>query len=269
MFLQRSQSGENDFLLDGVRFLCVQGDYSLKTDKDRLVILKDREILEKYVTELGAEPIKNVFEFGIFQGGSPALFTLWFELEKFVGVDVSAPIPDFDEFLKRHDLGKRIRPYYGISQADRSSVERIIQDEFGATPIDLMIDDASHRYTTTKKAFEIGFPLLRPGGSYVIEDWGWAHWVNFGSFRGQTALSKLVMELVMLCASRNDIVSEVRVFPWFVVVKKSLRAPKLAGMKLDSLIHKEGIELVGTKDLNLLGVSKLLMSRLAHSITRR
>ena len=262
-------TGENDFLLDGVRFLCGQGNYSLKSNKDRLVLLKDREILDKYASEFGVEPIKSIVEFGIFQGGSPALFTLWFELEKFVGIDVSAPIPEFDEFVMNHERGNRIRTHYGVSQADRSGVERIIRDEFGTTPIDMIIDDASHRYSTTRKAFEIGFPWLRPGGSYVIEDWGWAHWAGFDNYPGETALSKLVMELIMLCASRNDIVSEVRVFPWFVVVKKSPRAPQLNGMKLDSLIHRHGIELVGTKDLNLLGVAKLVMSRLANSIRRR
>jgi hypothetical protein len=123
--------GENDFLLDGVRFLCGQGNYSLKANKDRLVLLKDREILDKYASEFGVEPIKSIVEFGIFQGGSPALFTLWFELEKFVGIDVSAPIPEFDEFVTKHECGKRIRTYYGVSQADRSGVERIIRDEFG------------------------------------------------------------------------------------------------------------------------------------------
>lgn len=79
------------------------------------------------------------------------------------------------------------------------------------------------------------------------------------SFRGHTALSKLVMELIMLCASRNDIISEVRVFPSFAVVKKSRSAPELHGMRLDRLIHKRGVELVGSRNLNLLGVGKLVL----------
>lgn len=259
---------DHDFYLDGVRFHCAQGDYSLKSSRDRLILLKDRGTLEKYASQFGTESIKNVFEFGIFQGGSPALFTLWFDLDKFVGVDVSDPVSAFDEFVRAHEL-KQIRTYYGISQANRSRIESIIGSEFGDTPIDLIIDDASHRYSTTRHAFEISFPLLRPGGNYVIEDWGWAHWRGVDSFRGQTALSKLVMELIMLCASRNDIISEVRVFPSFVVVKKSLCAPELRGMRLDTLIYKRGIELVGSRNLNLLGVGKLVLRRLTDAFRPR
>jgi len=266
---QLNWTGENDFLLDGVRFLCVQGHYSQRSTEDQLILLKDRNILAKYAAEFANDTVKNVLEFGIFQGGSPTLFTLWLELEKFVGIDVSGPISAFENLIANHPCGKRIRTYYNTSQADRISVERIIRDEFGATPIDLIIDDASHRYAETKKAFEIAFPLLRSGGSYVIEDWGWAHWADFKSLPGHTALSKLIMELVMLCASRNDIVSEVRIFPGFVVVKKSASSPNLHGMKLDDLINKQGIELVGTRDLNLGGVSQLLISRLRNMIRRR
>lgn len=260
---------DNDFTIDGVQFVCAQGDYSLKTNKERLILLKDRTTLDKYEREFGTEVIKNVFEFGIFQGGSPALFTLWFELDKFVGVDISPPIHDFDEFVRNHESGQRIRTYYGVSQADRLRVHEIIRNEFGTTPIDLIIDDASHRYSATRKAFEISFPLLRPGGSYVIEDWGWAHWPSFKGFKGQTALSKLVMEIIMLCASRNDIVSEVRVFPSFVIVRKSSSAPELTDVCLDKLVHKEDIELVGTRDLNLSGVGKLLTRRLLDAFRHR
>jgi len=260
---------EKEFVLEGVRFLCVHGDYFVKSDDQRLVLLKDREILDVYARQFGSEPIKNVFEFGVFQGGSPALFTLWLDLEKFVGVDVSQPIPAFDEFVNQHGLERRIRTHYGVSQADRVRVQQIIREEFGSAPLDLIIDDASHRYSTTRKAFEIAFPLLKPGGHYVIEDWGWGHWSAFNGYQGQTSLSRLVMELVMLCAGRRDIVSEVQVFPWFVVVRKSLTAPPLPDMKLDRLIYKKGIELVGTTDLNLLGVSKLILSRLVSSVRRQ
>lgn len=106
---------------------------------------------------------------------------MWFDLDKFVGVDVSEPVSSFDEFVRARDL-KQIRTYYGVSQANRGKIESIIVDEFGDTPIDLIIDDASHHYAATRHAFEISFPSLRPGGSYVIEDWGWAHWPSVTRF---------------------------------------------------------------------------------------
>jgi hypothetical protein len=88
------------------------------------------------------------------------------------------------------------------------------------------------------------------------------------SFKSQTALSKLVMELVMLCGSRRDIISTIRVYPWFVLVEKGLDAPAMDEMNLDSLIHKRLIELVGTRNLNLGGVAKLILARIAGAFRR-
>ena len=250
------------FSIDGVRFQCVQRDYSLKSGEDRLVLLKDREMLDNYSRVVGTDRIRNVLEFGIFQGGSPALFTLWLELDKFVGIDVCQPVAVFDAFVARRALGEKIRTHYGVSQADEVRVADIVRNEFGATPVDLIIDDASHHYSRTRRAFEIAFPLLRPGGSYVIEDWGWAHWPTLPAvFRGQTALSMLIMELTMLCASRKDIVSEIRIFPSFVVVTKALAAPPLPDMSLDRLCNRRGVQLAGTKHLNIAGFSRLLAER--------
>ena len=48
-------------------------------------------------------------------------------------------------------------------------------DEFGGEPLDLVIDDASHVLGPTRSSFESLFPHLRPGGTYLIEDWNSAH----------------------------------------------------------------------------------------------
>jgi hypothetical protein len=115
----RSGLSDKEFSVDGVRFLCALDDYSLKTNDDRLVILKDRESLESYAAVFSGTHPRTMLEFGIFQGGSPALFSLWFEIDKFVGIDLSAPIEEFDAFCNRHAVGRKIRTYYGISQTDK------------------------------------------------------------------------------------------------------------------------------------------------------
>ena len=51
--------------------------------------------------------------------------------------------------------------------------------------IDLVVDDASHLYEQTKATFAMLFPLVRPGGNYVIEDWSWAHWARHSKSRTQ------------------------------------------------------------------------------------
>ena len=65
-----------------------------------------------------------------------------------------------------------VHAYYGVDQGDAATLRRIVADEFGGEPLDLVIDDASHLLDPTRSSFNVLFPLLRPGGVYVIEDWG-------------------------------------------------------------------------------------------------
>jgi cephalosporin hydroxylase len=263
---------EREFVVEGVTFECTYDDYLRRSTSERFVILKGRGMLEQYAALFAEASPKTMLEFGIFQGGSPALYSLWFDLDKFVGVDCCAPVAALDDFCRSHAAGRHIRSYYGVSQTDRSRIEEIVRTEFGAVPLDVIIDDASHSYENTKRTFEIAFPLLRPGGWYLIEDWGWAHWPKLERFNrvydGQTSLSMLIMELLMLSASRSDLVSEVRVFPAFACIRKSSEAKPLADLKLDELYCKRGIELVGTQHLHLGNVARLVVARARRRLQR-
>lgn len=75
-------------------------------------------------------------------------------------------------------LSDRVRLHYGMSQGDRAAVGAILDAEFGTGPLDMIIDDASHQLDLPRASFEVAFPRLRPGGVYVLEDWGWAHWAG-------------------------------------------------------------------------------------------
>lgn len=263
-------SSDREFALGGVRFSCTLGDYTSKTDRERLVLLKERTVLEQYATVLADSTPKNILEFGIFQGGSPALFSLWFDADKCVGIDICPPVEAFEEFCRTHPSGSKIRSHYGVSQTDGSRIEQIVRDEFGAAPLDLIVDDASHHYKNSRRTFEIAFPLLRAGGTYVIEDWGWAHWQGgSGVYAGQTPLSVLIMELLMLCASRSDIIEEVRVFPAFAFIRKARNAPPLDDFALDGAYLRRDLALVGTQNLNLGGVAGLIGRRLLKKAQRR
>jgi SAM-dependent methyltransferase len=260
---------EREFTVGGVTFECTYDDYSQRTNERRFAILKSRGMLEQYAAIFAESSPKNMLEFGIFQGGSPALYALWLELDKLVGIDICAPVPAFDTFCGTHEAGRKIRSYYGISQADQSHIEKIVRNEFGAAPLDLVIDDASHLYEKSRRTFEIAFPLLRPGGLYVIEDWGWAHWPESKFYVGETALSMLIMELAMLCASRGDLVSDIRLFPSFAFIRKSPDATAVANFSLGSLYSKRGLELVGARNANLGGVARLLADRVLASTRRK
>jgi len=260
---------DSELRIADVSFHCSLDDFSRKTDKDRFILLKDRSSLEQYASVFADAPPRTMLEFGIFQGGSSALFSLWFELDKFVGIDLCAPVAAFDDFCRTHPVGSRIRSYYGVSQTDRARIEQIVRDEFADAPLDAVIDDASHLYANTRCTFEIAFPLLRPGGMYVIEDWGWAHWPDSEYFMGETPLSMLIMELLMLCASRSDLVSDLHVFPAFAFVRKSEHAPQMMDFDLSSSYRKRGIEIVGAKDLNLRGVAQLAVRRMKDRLRRK
>lgn len=263
---------EREFAVDGVTFECTYDDYSRRSTSERFVILKGRGMLEQYAALFAEASPRTMLEFGIFQGGSPALYSLWLDLDKFVGVDRCPPVAALDDFCQHHAAGQKIRSYYGVSQTDRNRIEEIVRTEFGAAPPDVIIDDASHSYENTKRTFEITFPLLRPGGWYLIEDWGWGHWPEHERldrvYDGQTSLSMLVMELLMLCASRSDLVCEVRVFPAFACIRKSPEARPLAHFALDELYFKRGIELVGTQHLHLGNVARLLAARARRRLRR-
>lgn len=263
-------NSETEFEIEGVNFQCALGNYSQKTTPGKIAILKDRPSLSQYASVFAEEVPKNILEFGIFQGGSPTLFSLWFGTEKFVGIDICQPVQGFEEFCQSHPVGRRIRSYYGVSQSDEPKVKEIVEAEFGATPIDAIIDDASHQYERSRRTFEITFPLLRPGGTYVIEDWGWAHWPDFKdqSYAEKTPLSMLVMELTMACASRGDLISEVRIFPSFAFIRKAAHAQPMSELSLDGLYFKRNLELVGAQHLNLKAVSHLVATRLVNRSRR-
>ena len=227
---------DTEFSVDGVKFLCSLDDTGRKTNSERIIILKDRASLQSYSEVLGNDRVRNILEFGILEGGSAVLFALLLQTEKFVGIDIEEWAPGVEPYLE----GKNIKFHFGVSQSDERRVREIIQREFQG-PLDLIIDDASHLYGNTKRSFEVAFPHLRPGGLYVIEDWGWAHWRDYQHFRGLPAMSMLIFELVMLCASSPQIIADVRIFPSFAFIRKSQAQADLGDFAIGKHYQKRGL----------------------------
>jgi cephalosporin hydroxylase len=236
-------SSETEFSVNGCKFLCSLDDYTRKSDAERLIILKDRRSLGSYFEALKEQDVRTVLEFGILEGGSAILFSELLDLEKFVGIDIRSPAPHLESVLARHDPGKRIKLHFGVSQSDETKVREVIREEFGTRAIDMIIDDASHEYAHTKRAFEIAFPHLRPGGLYVIEDWGWPHWKGCNAFMGQPAMSMLIFELAMLCATHPLVITNVWVFSGFTFVRKSPEVGDLRDFSVDRMYNKRDLYL--------------------------
>jgi predicted O-methyltransferase YrrM len=147
-----------------------------QSNDDRLCIKKPPALVEATVALLEGFTGANIVELGISQGGSTALAAQVARPRKLVAFDISPrPIGALQQYLERSDSAESVRTYYGVDQADRSRIERVVDDEFAGEPLDLVIDDASHFLVETRASFEMLFPRLRPGGLYVIEDWNWQH----------------------------------------------------------------------------------------------
>jgi hypothetical protein len=86
-------------------------------------------------------------------------------------------IVSIDIYEKDPPQNKQIRFFQG-SQEDESFLLPLI-GQIGAP--DIIIDDASHVNPKTVRSFEILFPLLKPGGIYVVEDTHTSYWAEKAS----------------------------------------------------------------------------------------
>ena len=184
----------------------------------RFVLLKSLKILNTYLEYFKDKPIVNLFEIGIQKGGSTAFFNLLFKPKNHVAIELRAePVEALVKFSEDATKeGRELVPLFGVDQGNVESLRAIVRENFGSSDeqvLDAVFDDASHLYGPSKASFNTLFPLLRNGGVYVLEDWGWAHWKDFqgekAHWHDQPALTNLVFEILMTAASRPDIIHSV------------------------------------------------------------
>ncbi len=234
------------FVGDKLRFKCLLGDYYAdKTDRDHLVILKPRAMLERLTQIYRSSNVKKAFELGIFQGGSVVYLAEALGLERMVAIDFCNPIVELDSFITDYGLGDRLQLFYGVSQNDRAQMGKIIDNCFAPGEVDLIIDDCSHLYHQTKNSFEVLFPYLKPGGLYVIEDWGWAHWRGIwqqsdARWHDRPAMSNLIFQIVIAAATTPEVFAEVTIWDSAVIIRKGEKPVQKTSITLDSLYQLRG-----------------------------
>jgi hypothetical protein len=104
-----------------------------------------------------------LLELGVLTGGSLLLWRDYFPLGTIVGIDINLP--------KSFQSIDRIHVFEG-SQANPQFLSHVA-NVTAPDGFDVIIDDASHIGELTKTAFWHLFDNhLKPGGLYVIEDWG-------------------------------------------------------------------------------------------------
>lgn len=116
----------------------------------------------------------RIVELGIDQGASTCFLLELLRPEGIVAVDINPDCPEaLSRFLTAHSHTERTTLGWGIDQTDGVEIRRLIHTQFPTGRVDLIIDDASHLLDQTVVSFQELFPVLRPGGLYLIEDWSW------------------------------------------------------------------------------------------------
>lgn len=192
-----------------------------------LAFFKTRPLVDEYRKFFAAHPDftpRRVFELGIWDGGS-AVF--WYEVlqpEKLIAVDLAerGDDPLFEKYVASRNAADRIETHWRTDQRDAPRL-RALAERFSG-PLDLIVDDASHTYVPTRTSFETLFPLLRPGGVYVIEDWAWGHWPEYRSpghpWHNKTPLTPLVHDLVELQGAAPALLAGLTINHEFVAVER-------------------------------------------------
>jgi hypothetical protein len=103
-----------------------------------------------------------MLELGIWKGDSLAMWRDAFPFATIVGVDLAPP---------ELELGPRVHVVAG-DQSDAIMLAKVRADH-APDGFDVIVDDASHIGQLSARSLQVLYPLhLRPGGLYVIEDWG-------------------------------------------------------------------------------------------------
>lgn len=227
-----------------------------------LAVMKDRSQVDRYLRLCDELRPQVIVEFGIKWGGSTAFLHALNQPHLLVSFELSAePAPALSSYIRAHGLESVVKPCYGIDQADRTRVAAIMTAELHGRPVDLVIDDASHLLDQTRASFEMVFPLLRPGGVYVIEDWNADHLVADALDRalaeadapGRTRLLaavekavaakpdrdarlvRLPLELVLARASKRDAIREITVMDNWLLIRRGEEPLDPASFRLADL----------------------------------
>jgi predicted O-methyltransferase YrrM len=211
-----SLGGEN-FVIEGE----VPSEDRRPSTSEAFTIVKSEPYLRVYEELASGFSPRSILELGIFQGGSYVFLDKLFKPRRMSAVEISAKrVAPLLQYLSRTE--NRF-VHFATSQRDGEILRQIVLGEL-ADELDLVVDDASHTYEETRTSFEVLFPLLHPGGIYVIEDWSWAHHFNYQSpdapFSNRYALSNLLFEQIMLLGSTSAI-SEIRVWRFLYLIHKA------------------------------------------------
>lgn len=235
---------DENFTLNGVAYASM----ARRAGPGRLSIFKARPEIERYERLVEVTKPRRIVELGIFGGGSTALLAQLASPAKLVAVEIrDARLAILDAFIDGHDLEAVVSVYYGVDQADTARLAEIVQSEFDGDALDLVVDDASHLIDETRASFNALFPHLRPGGSYVIEDWSWPHRSFVSSdptYRAVTPISAFALELALVSGCDESVVAEVTLQRGMAIIRRGPAALDSAAFDVTSYLDEVGAAMI-------------------------
>lgn len=164
--------GEGDvdrFEVDGVEFVC---QYESGSTADRFFLVKPAPFAAAFRRSIERFRGGTIVELGIAEGGSTALLALSAAPRRLLAFDLEPTrLAALDELVARRGLEDVVVAHYGVDQGDGERLARLVDEGRQGEPLDAVIDDASHDLELTTASFDVLFPRLRPGGTYIVEDW--------------------------------------------------------------------------------------------------
>ena len=231
---ERLEWTDDGFVLGDVVFhLVPKGADISDTSVNEFRLYKTRPMLRAYAGFWASQidfQARNILELGIWDGGSSVFWFEQFRPDKLVAIDISerGDSAYFRHYVESQGLQDRLSTMWGVDQSDVVSLSDTVIREFSG-PLDLVIDDASHQYYPTKRSFETLFPLMRPGGQYIIEDWSWEYNPEYREpdhpWATRPGLSRLVLPLIQLAGTRQRVLANVTVFRNFIAIERGKADP--------------------------------------------
>jgi Methyltransferase domain len=213
---------DDSFELGGTTYVCRPVGRRFASEPGRFCLLKARWEVEWYERFLRERTAQSIVEVGSYDGASSAFFAEIAHPKRLVTVDqrleTSAALTDF---ITRRSLTGVLSAYNGVDQGDAARLREILEEAFGAAELDLVIDDASHIVEPTRVTFNCLFPRLAAGGTYVIEDWSWAHsGLTLETWADQQPLTAFIFELILACAHQSMAISSVKVLKNYALIER-------------------------------------------------
>jgi Methyltransferase domain len=125
-------------------------------------------LYDRYFAAWRNRPLRFL-EIGVFKGGSLSMWRKYFGPDAVLfGIDIDPACAAYDGIAGQVRIG---------SQDDPDFLRAVVGEMGG---VDVVLDDGSHVMEHIRKSFEVLFPLVTSGGTYMVEDLHSAYWRRYG-----------------------------------------------------------------------------------------